>query len=364
MGNKFLMRDIEAVDLFCGAGGLSFGLNKIGINVVAGVDIDPACSYPFKVNNNAEFINSSVNDVAGEDLKKFFSPDAIKVLAGCAPCQPFSSYSQGSKARKDDQWSLLRQFQRLIVEVSPDIITMENVPALLRHSVFQEFIDSLKNGEGTSSKYSVSFKVVDCDKYGLPQTRRRLVLLASKLGEISLNAPTRKKKCVKRTIGRLMPLSAGEADPKDPLHQSANLSPLNLSRIKQSRPGGTWRDWDSSLVAECHKKQSGSTYPSVYGRMEWDKPSPTITTQFFGYGNGRFGHPEQNRAITLREGAMLQSFPKSYKFVRKNMPVNLTVTGRLIGNAVPPLLGEIIGESIKAHLKQNNVSLPHQTLGT
>lgn len=136
----------------------------------------------------------------------------------------------------------------------------------------------------------------------------------------------------------------------DPLHQTATLSPTNLLRIRASKPGGTWRDWDPELVATCHRKRSGKTYPSVYGRMSWDEPAPTVTTQFFGFGNGRFGHPEQDRAISLREGAILQSFPKNYRFVKPGEPIHFSILGRLIGNAVPVKLGEAIGRSLVAHV--------------
>jgi DNA (cytosine-5)-methyltransferase 1 len=123
-----------------------------------------------------------------------------------------------------------------------------------------------------------------------------------------------------------------------------------MERMRASKPGGTWRDWPSHLVAECHRKPTGKTYPGVYARMAWDEPSPTLTTQFYGFGNGRYGHPEQDRAISLREGAILQGFPKRYSFVKKGEPVHFKVLGRLIGNAVPVTLGRVIGKSVKAHL--------------
>jgi DNA (cytosine-5)-methyltransferase 1 len=151
----------------------------------------------------------------------------------------------------------------------------------------------------------------------------------------------------------LSPLAAGEVCPDDPLHRASELSPLNLRRIRHSRPGGTWREWPRELVAECHKVNSGKTYPSVYGRMEWDKPAPTITTQFFGFGNGRFGHPEQDRAISLREGALLQSFPKTYQFVKPGGEYCFKTIGRLIGNAVPVRLGEVVGRTIRRHLEEH-----------
>jgi DNA (cytosine-5)-methyltransferase 1 len=157
---------------------------------------------------------------------------------------------------------------------------------------------------------------------------------------------------VRDAIQTLASLKAGEMLVDDPLHQASKLSPLNLKRIRASKAGGTWRDWDGDLVADCHRKKTGKTYPSVYGRMPWDAPSPTMTTQFFGFGNGRFGHPHQNRAISLREGAILQSFPRNYKFVAKGEPIHVKIVGRLIGNAVPVKLGKAIGKSIVRHIRK------------
>jgi DNA (cytosine-5)-methyltransferase 1 len=354
------MKKIQVIDLFCGVGGLSFGLKKAQIDVIAGIDIDGACHYPYTANNKSRFIHKSVTELTGGDLKQLFSSNAIKVLAGCAPCQPFSSYSQGPRGKHDAQWSLLGEFARLVAETGPDIVTMENVPALIKHPIFEKFVGFLQSGDGMQFKYNVSYKIVACDQYGLPQTRKRLVLLASRFGNLDFNRPSNKTTTVMETIGQLPPLEAGQTNAKDPLHQSAKLSPNNLARIRSSRPGGTWRDWDQTLVADCHRKASGRSYSSVYGRMEWEKPSPTMTTQFYGFGNGRFGHPNQDRAITLREGAMLQSFPKSYKFVKKGAPIHFSTIGRLIGNAVPPLLGQVIGESIQIHLNAltNNGDTP------
>lgn len=339
---------IQAVDLFCGAGGLTKGLENAGINVSLGIDIDPICAYPYEANNKAKFLLKSVEKVEASEL--FKKQKGYKLLAGCAPCQPFSKYRQGIESKSDKRWKLLHEFRRLIEESKPDFVTMENVPRLKEEKVFRDFLRSL-NELG----YKTSYQVVNCADYGVPQQRNRLVLLASKHGELKLIPPTHKPtkyKTVRDALEELDPIKAGQFLEQDPLHWSASLTPINLKRIKSSKQGGTWRDWDKKLVAKCHRKSSGKTYPSVYGRMSWDQPSPTITTQFFGFGNGRFGHPVQHRAISIREGAILQSFPKGYKFTKKGEEIQLKHLGRLIGNAVPVRLGEVIGKSIKLHIKQ------------
>lgn len=340
------MKKIEAVDLFCGVGGLSYGLNKSKIDVLAGVDIDPDSRYPYEENIKSVFIQKSVNDLTAKEVNSLYGRDSIKLLAGCAPCQPFSSYSQGPRGRGDDQWRLLSEFGRLVKGVKPDLVTMENVPKLFKHRVFKEFSEMLKD-----LGYSVDSNVIRCDLYGLPQTRKRLVLVASRFGEIEFIPPTHKTRTVRDVLFGQPSLIAGEIDQRDTFHRAATLTQTNLKRIKASKPGGTWRDWPKNLISECHKRGTGKTYSSVYGRMEWDKPAPTMTTQYFGFGNGRFGHPDQNRAISLREGAILQGFPKRYKFVRPDEEIHFTKVGRLIGNAVPPLLGELIGKTFHRHLK-------------
>ena len=339
---------IKAVDLFCGAGGLTHGLEKTGIDVVMGLDLDPHCKYPFEANNAAKFLLKSVDEVSTEEIASCFKGADISVLAGCAPCQPFSTYSQGRNSKGDGRWYLLQHFSRLVEALLPDVVTMENVPGLCKQDVFDGFVaDLLECG------YQVSYKVVSCADYGVAQKRQRLVLLASRLGDISLIGPLRKPakyETVRDALSGLSELQAGEVNERDPMHQSCSLSPLNLQRIRASKPGGTWRDWDEYLIADCHKKKSGKTYSGVYGRMAWDEIGPTVTTQFYGFGNGRFGHPEQDRALSLREGAILQSFPRSYKFVRKGEPIFRGSIGRMIGNAVPVKLGQAIGKSIVRHV--------------
>jgi DNA (cytosine-5)-methyltransferase 1 len=341
---------VRAIDIFCGAGGLTAGLERAGIDVRLGVDLDPACEYPYTQNNKAKFLKADVSTLDAQNLIKRYGRSGYKLLVGCAPCQPFSTYTQGLKIR-DSRWSLLRAFSKLALEITPDVISMENVTQLAKHKVYKEFIKSLKD-----AGYHVSENPVRCILYGVPQTRKRLVVLASKLGPIELIEPTHSAKderlTVRHKIGDLEAVKAGKKSKKDPLHKAAGLLPVNLKRIRASRPGGTWKDWDASLRSSCHRKKSGKHYRGVYGRMNWDAPSPTITTECFGFGSGRFGHPQQDRALTLREAAILQTFPRDYKFVPPRDEMTFKGIGRLIGNAVPVKLGYAIGKSIRKHLEK------------
>ncbi len=348
-----IIPNVSTVDLFCGIGGLSYGLLNAGIQVNAGIDIDDTCKFAYEKNCKAKFINKSITDVKGEEIESFFNEGSIKLLGGCAPCQPFSSYTY-KKNKTNNKWQLLYEFSRLVKEVEPDIITMENVPTLLNFKsapVFNDFVNTLKQ-----LKYNVWFDVVYAPDYGIPQKRKRLVLLASKLGKIGLLEATHKPNeyvTVRQAIGHLEEIQHGEYSINDFIHKSSKLSDLNLKRIKQSKPGGSWkRDWDDDLKSACHRSEKGQSYGSVYGRMKWDEPSPTMTTFCNGIGNGRFGHPEQDRAISLREAAIFQSFPENYVFAEDITTFKTGNTARHIGNAVPPQLGKIIGLSIKKHLQE------------
>jgi len=333
----------EVVDLFCGVGALSHGLKQAGFEIKAGYDTDARCKFAFETNNRATFHARDVSKLTAKEVSAHFTGSFPKILAGCAPCQPFSTYKQ--RYDEDPQWGLVEKFAKLAVQVAPDFVTMENVPALERYKdgkVFQRFVDTLKRGG-----YSVEWTIARCEEFGVPQRRRRLVLIAAKdRSAVPLNAGKTAAVSVMEAIGGLPRLAAGEADPNDRLHVASSLSDLNLRRIRASKPGGTWRDWPNELRAACHRKPSGKTYSGVYARMTWDNPSPTMTTQCYGYGNGRFGHPDQDRAISLREAAILQSFPPNYRFLPEKEAPSMKEVGRWIGNAVPVKLGEAIGKQI------------------
>lgn len=348
-GNRILLEfpqmKIEAIDLFCGIGGLTCGLRKAKIDVVAGLDNDKTCKDAYVDNNDAEFICADISEYDFSEMKNKYSKDSIRVLVGCAPCQPFSSHTFKSKKEKDSRWNLISYFIDAIDALDPHVVSMENVRGITKTDVFLEFVEQLKK-----RRYKVDYDVLFCPDYGMPQSRSRLVLLASKLGDIKVPKPTHSKDSyvgAKEVIGALPPIKAGETCKKDPMHTAAGLTEINMKRMRASKPGGSWRDWDKSLLPNCYKRESGQSYVSVYGRMTWDNVSPTITTQFYNYGTGRFGHPEQDRALSLREGAMLQTFPRNYSFGRH---VNVSTIARHIGNAVPPDLGKLIGKTIKKHV--------------
>lgn len=337
-------RVVTGIDVFCGAGGLTYGLQKAGISMVAGIDLDPACEFPFAENNDAQFIRADVRELTGGDLSKLYPPGTVRLLAGCAPCRPFSPFRRGADTSEDDEWGLLDEFSRLVVELKPELVTMENVPDLASKRIFINLVETLQ-GLG----YHVDSKSVYCPRFGIPQRRRRLVLLASSIGPVKVpsgSLPPEKYRTVRDTIASLRRLAAGEADPRDRLHRARSVTDTNLRRLRSSRPGGTWKDWDEDLRAPCHRRSTGASYQSVYSRMVWDEPSPTITTQAYNFGTGRFGHPDQDRSITPREAALLQTFPRRYRFVKPREQVFLASVGRLIGNAVPPRLAFFIGKEL------------------
>jgi DNA (cytosine-5)-methyltransferase 1 len=345
-------RGFSAVDLFCGVGGLTHGLLEAGIPVKAGIDIDEGCRYAYEANNDAPFIRKDVTSLSSGLARELYDDDADeRILVGCAPCQPFSSHTQKMKNRTSDaKWTLLYSFSRLVRSVEPEIVSMENVPNLVRYGPFKDLVSTLER-----RGYFVNSSIVNCERYGVPQYRRRLVLLASKLGAITLPSPYHAEGefvTVRDTIEHLDKVGNGEVSKKDPLHRSAKLSPINLKRILESKAGGSWRDWSEELRSSCHRKTSGSSYTASYGRMVWDSPAPTITTQFYNYGSGRFGHPEQNRALTVREGALLQTFPEYYEFIdpSRAQMIRYVEMAMYIGNAVPIKLGEVVGSAIRKHV--------------
>ena len=354
---------ITAVDLFCGAGGLSYGLERAGISVNVGVDQDHHCKYPYEQNVDAEYRQTDVRPLSQdpERVARMFPWDSdLDVLGACAPCQPYSTMGHSKDTTHEDhqKWGLLKDVKKIVEYVEPDVVVTENVLQVQRDGVYDEFVQKLEDlGYDVNDDED---KKVYCPEYGIPQNRKRWVVMASKEGPISLPSPLfddeSRYPTVRETIGHLPPIEAGEVHPDHDLHRARTLSEKNLQRIRNMEPGGDWRLWEERgldhLLADCHKKSSGRSYKAPYSRMEADDVAPTITTQFYNYGSGRFGHydTDQDRALSLLEGALLQTFPEDYDFYDDWEDVGVKNLGRLIGNAVPPLLGEHIGRGILSHV--------------
>lgn len=342
---------IKVIDLFCGIGGLTHGLQLEGFDVVAGIDNDLTCKFGYEANNKARFIENDIANVSSAEIADLFGGADIRVLVGCAPCQPYSGLNR--KGPTASKMAPLKKFAEYVAELKPEIVSMENVRGLAQENKYPVFKDFLRTLE--ENGYEYKYVVVDTSDYGVPQKRHRLVLLASRFGPISLILPTHadKKVTVRDAIADLPPISDGEALDKDPLHRAVKMNELNKKRI-QATPadGGDASAWDPSLLPECYRRESGKSYMhTVYGRMRWDEPAPTMTTNCVGFGNGRFGHPEQHRAITLREAARFQTFPDTYKFVEASNRAPITHVAKFIGNAVPVELGRAIARSIRQHLE-------------
>lgn len=353
------IKDFAVVDLFCGIGGLTHGFLKECFTVSAGVDFDNTCSYAYSTNNKAKFIYKDVTKLTAEELNNLFPKNKRKILVGCAPCQPFSifNYKNNNNAVKqaeDSKWKLLYSFADLIEATQPEIVSMENVPQLRNFNggkVFNDFVERLE-----ANGYYVTYGIFNAQDYGVPQRRKRLILLASKHSKFELIEPTHKDNyvTVQQAIGHLPEIKDGEHSEDDLLHYARKLTEISKKRIKATPEGGGWQDWDESLLLECHKKEGGQMYRSVYGRMSWSDVAPTMTTYCIGLNNGRFGHPKQDRAISLREAAILQSFPENYNLIDPDAIFNMQILARQIGNAVPVGLGQAIAKSIKKHIRTIN----------
>jgi len=341
---------IIGIDFFCGAGGLTRGLLDAGIEVSKGFDLDDKAKETYEKNNpKARFFAKDVSLVTKEEVMKGIDiDDSMLLFAGCAPCQPFSAMKKGSKEKSNDK-NLLLQFGRLISEVKPDFIFAENVPGLRYGKgkrIFRKFERLLED-----NGYSFEYGTLDAKDYGVPQKRRRFILLASLHGQINLPTATHgidsgklPYVVVKDVIKKFPVIRAGSKHKKIPNHQSRGLSRRNKRRLLRIRKdGGTRFDLPSRLRLNCHKKHNGHT--DVYGRMKWNETAPALTCKCTSLSNGRFGHPTQLRAISVREAAALQTFPDNYVFYG-----NLADATKWVGNAVPPQLAKVFGEQIIRHV--------------
>lgn len=358
-------KKIAVFDFFCGCGGTSRGFQNAGIDIAFALDTDQDVKSTFTLNfPETIFCHKSITKLTASDLQPAFDKhkDSYKLFCGCAPCQPFTKQNTESP-KHDTRKSLLSQFGIIVEEFKPDFVFVENVPGL-------QNVPKHKRGPFPAFKkllekmgYHITYGVVAAQDYGAPQLRRRFVLLASKHGEISIPLSTHGKdrdnpyKTVRNAIADLPAIAAGETYkyPGGTNHRAAELSELNMKRIKSSdHDGGGRNNWPKNLWPECYTRtnENGETHSGhtdCYGRLWWDKPATGLTTRCISYSNGRFGHPEQDRAISVREAARLQGFDDDFEFKG-----SLNSMAKQIGNAVPVDLAYAMGCHFMKHVEAIN----------
>lgn len=341
---------IKAVDFFCGAGGMTFGMSQAGIDVLAGIDFDANCKETYEINNpNSRFIEKDIHDLSENELGRLTGikkDDDSLIFICCSPCQ-FWTKINTIKDKSIISKNLLIEFKRFVSYFRPAYIVIENVPGLLKNKkekVLENFLDFINK-----ESYVYDHDVINANYHGVPQKRKRYLLIATRINEI-INLPENEETehlTVRNFIGnhnRFPVVEDGHKDETDFMHTTASLSNKNRKRIRKTPSNGgtrlSWKD-DPELQINAYRGKD-NIFKDVYGRMFWNKPAPTITTRFNSFSNGRFGHPKEHRAISLREGATLQTFPKNYVFKGPNE----NSIARQIGNAVPPELAKRVGLTI------------------
>jgi|KBSSwiStaDraftv2_1062776.scaffolds.fasta_scaffold573323_2 DNA (cytosine-5)-methyltransferase 1 len=348
------MKPIRVIDFFCGCGGTSAGFRSAGLEICLGIDIDTDSQQTFESNfPEAIFLRRDIYHLPVETLRPYLarrSDDFVNLFCCCAPCQPFSKQNKNRDATKKEAL-LLYEFAGFVEYYLPELIFLENVPGLQNIDTgsgpFGDFVALLRYLD-----YSVAHDVIESQDYGVPQQRKRLILIASRLGEINFPQKTHgpgtehaKFSTVWEWIKGFPRIAAGETHAKVPNHRAAMLSKKNLRRIKATPSGGGRLDWPKSLMLDCHRKDyKGHT--DVYGRMHKHRPATGLTTRCISLSNGRFGHPEQHRAISVREAASIQTFPNDFIFFG-----SLNSMARQIGNAVPVTLVEVFGKKFLKHIR-------------
>lgn len=339
---------LNAIDLFSGCGGLSEGLKQAGFNVIAAVEIDKDASKCYALNHpETNLIIKDIRDISVlKELKNELNGTQLHLLAGCPPCQGFSAIRRKNKkySRPDERNKLIMDFLKYVKELNPLTIMLENVPGIVNYYLFKKLVKELiKLG------YNIDYKIVNVKNYEIPQRRKRLVLLGSKLGKITVPIENRELITVRDAIGSLESINQTQ-DPTHKIvaHHTTRIQNL-INRIPQD--GGSRKDLPKHYILKCHKKKNVG-FNDIYGRLKWDKESSTITGGCLNPSKGRFLHPEENRCISAREAALLQTFPKNYRF-----PIDISKTSLalLIGNALPPHFSYIQSNNIKKHLEEKIV---------
>jgi DNA (cytosine-5)-methyltransferase 1 len=339
-------KSLKAVDFFCGIGGMTSGFRKAGIDVVAGIDFDETCKETYEANNKgSKFVLADIKDISFDEFDKqvgIKENDDKLIFIGCSPCQYWTKINT-TKTKSAESKNLLKDFQRFVKHYNPGFVVIENVPGITtkaKETPLTKFLQFL-----ASNNYSYDQGIINASHYGVPQTRKRYLLIASRVTDnIKLPQPIISDIITVRdfiAVAKGFPrVSAGHKDKTDFLNTVAGLSDKNIERLKKTpKNGGTRLAYvnNKKLAIPSHHKNRNS-FEDIYGRMNWDKPAPTITTKFISISNGRFAHPGQNRGLSLREGAVLQTFGKTYKFFGNS----IGIIARHIGNAVPPKLAQKI----------------------
>lgn len=333
----------RAVDLFSGCGGLTTGLKQAGFEIVSAVECDTLAAKTYRTNHpEVKLLEQDIREVGGSDLRAPYGRK-IHLVAGCPPCQGFSRVRRRNRSRmvSDDRNWLIDDFTRLIGEILPTAVFMENVPGIENYVRFREFTAALRK-----LGYCVTWKTLQLGEYGVPQKRRRVVVLAGHGFDIEMPKEAKITRTVRWAIGDLK----RPRDHHSPLHREvAKHGSIVKERISAiPKNGGSRADWPRSLELDCHSKFHG--FRDVYGRMAWDKQAPTITGGCINASKGRFLHPRQDRTITLHEAALLQSFPRRYTFSLEN---GRYPAARMIGNALPPEFARRVGVVISRALAEN-----------
>ncbi len=359
-------RQLAVFDFFCGAGGFTCGALLAGAKVVCGIDCDDRARKTYQENNRngdgpVPFLHTRLEDLPPDTLTEFLEAyEGHPVLfVGCPPCQPFTNL-RTSKERSASSRDALRRFVDHVVALEPDFVVVENVPGIQAKkygNLWRESVRRLRD-----AGYQLRSEIVNAARFGVPQKRLRAMLVAARDAEPPWPEATHEPSGY-RTVreafsgagllcgSSLCRLEPGKQCEHDPQHQASLLSELNLRRIRAiRRPGGSRTEWPPELELACYRGHEGHT--DVYGRMDWNRPSPTLTTRFVSLSNGRFGHPEENRAVTPREGALLQSFPPGYQFFDASRNMNVIH----IGNAVPPRLAQAFVAAIAASVRADGES--------
>ena len=343
---------LKAVDFFCGIGGVTRGFLNKGIDVVAGIDIDASCKETYEANNirpngsPSKFFAEDITNFDITKIKELLGPDDKLVLIGCAPCQPFTAITKKLEGRSKER-GLLQCFGEVILKLKPEYLFLENVQGLnspKNKEILEGFIESLK------SHYKLKPQVVNAKDFGVPQSRKRVILFAKRNEVIKYPKPTHGKekgqkpiKNLRDVIGDLPPLKAGEQHPTLKTHVAARIKEINLQRLRlQKKPGDGMEKWSGNLLLNSRKNGDYIGHKDVYARLWWDRPSGTLTTKFVSISNGRFVHPEQNRGLSILEGLLIQTFPKTYRMLNKN----IRTRSKQIGNAVPVKLAEAFANKI------------------